>query len=114
MTLADINDTVYQQLPSVHRVLGGRRLINRIVRRAVAGWPVPVLEQCDARETDVVGKYYSREIERAVKAEVQMGFLAMLIFSAMVQEIVRILVRWWLERHENRNQMRLLVREARQ
>jgi hypothetical protein len=42
-----------------------------------------------------------------------MGFFTLLIFSALVQEIVQILVRWWMETVENRTQMRLLVREAR-
>ncbi len=43
----------------------------------------------------------------------QMGFFTLLIFSALVQEIVKILVRWWMEKSENRSEMRLLSSEAR-
>lgn len=109
MTLNELQNHVWDRLPTVQR-MAGRRIANRVVRRAVAGWPVPVLEQCDQGEAAVVAKYYTRTVERAVRADMQMGFLAMLVFSSMVQEVVRILVRWWLD---NRTHMRLLVREAR-
>lgn len=112
MTLPDLESHVWDRLPTVQR-MAGRRLANRIVRRAVSGWPIPVLEQCDEGETAVVAKYYTRTVERSVRADMQMGFLTLLIFSALVQEIVKILVRWWMEKGENRTQMRLLVREAR-
>lgn len=109
MTLNELQNHVWDRLPTVQR-MAGRRIANRVVRRAVAGWPVPVLEQCDQGEAAVVAKYYTRTVERAVRADMQMGFLAMLVFSSMVQEVVRILVRWWID---NRTHMRLLVREAR-
>ena len=83
------------------------------MRRAVAGWPIPVLEQCDDAEAAVVAKYYTRTVERSVRADMQMGFFTLLIFSALVQEIVKILVRWWMEKSENRSQMRLIAKEAR-
>jgi hypothetical protein len=111
MTLDGLGQQVWDELPALYRV-GGRRLCSRIVRRAVATWPSPVLEQCDAEQSAVVGKYHARSVERSVRANYQMGFLAMLIFSAMVQEIVRILVRWWLERGEHRDAMRQLSAEA--
>ena len=48
MNLDQLQTHVWEQLPTVPRTLGGRRIVNRIVRRAVKGWPIPVLEQCDA------------------------------------------------------------------
>jgi hypothetical protein len=60
-----------------------------------------------------VAKYYTRTVERSVRADMQMGFFTLLIFSALVQEIVKILVRWWMEKSENRSQMRLIAKEAR-
>ena len=113
MTLRELETHVWDRLPTLQRVGCGRLIANRIVRRAVIGWPVPVLEQCDDAEAAVVAKYYTRTVERAVRSEMQMGFLALVVFSALVQEVVKILVRWWLERSENRSHMRLLVREAR-
>lgn len=112
MTLNDMEAHVWDRLPTLQR-MAGRRLVSRVVRRAVVGWPIPVLEQCDAAQSEIVAKHYTREVERAVRADMQMGFWTLLIFSALVQEIVRIMVRWWLERQEHRTDMRLLTREAR-
>jgi hypothetical protein len=112
MTLTDLETHVWDRLPTLQRV-AGRRIANRVVRRAVAGWPIPVLEQCDDAEAAVVAKYYTRTVERSVRADMQMGFFTLLIFSALVQEVVKILVRWWMEKSENRSQMRLISKEAR-
>jgi hypothetical protein len=112
MTLTDLETHVWDRLPTLQRV-AGRRIANRVVRRAASGWPIPVLEQCDDAEAAVVAKYYTRTVERAVRADMQMGFFTLLIFSALVQEVVKILVRWWMEKSENRSQMRLIAKEAR-
>ena len=113
MTLSDLQSHVWDRLPSIPRTLGGRRIVNRIVARAVRTWPVPVLEQCDAAQTQVVAKHYTRTVERAVKHEYGMGILLTLVLSALVSEVVKILVRWWLESRENKDAMRLLTSEAR-
>ena len=113
MTLDELQSHVWSQLPAVPRTLGGRRIVNRIVARAVRGWPVPVLEQCDAGETQVVAQHYTKTVERAVRHEYGMGILLTLVLSALVSEVVKILVRWWLERSENREAMRQMSSEAR-
>ena len=113
MTLSELQSRVYDQLPSVPRMLGGRLLVNRIVRRAVVNWPVPVLEQCDEAEANVVGHHMAKSVERAVRQEVGMGIILTLVLGALVQEVVKILIRWWLERDEHRTAMRLMIREAR-
>jgi hypothetical protein len=112
MTLTDLETHVWDRLPTLQRI-AGRRIVDRVVRRAASGWPIPVLEQCDDAEAAVVAKYYTRTVERAVRADMQMGFFTLLIFSALVQEVVKILVRWWMEKSENRSQMRLIAKEAR-
>lgn len=112
MTLDGIEQHVWDRLPTLQR-MAGKRITNRVVRRAIAAWPIPVLEQCDEAEAQVVAKYYTRTVERSLRADMQMGFFTLLIFSALVQEVVKILVRWWLEKNENRSQMRLLSKEAR-
>jgi hypothetical protein len=111
MTLDELQTHVWEQLPTVPRTLGGRRIVNRIVRRAVKGWPIPVLEQCDASATQVVAKHYTKTVERAVKHEYGMGIILTLVLSALVSEVVKILVRWWLERQENREAMRAIASE---
>lgn len=110
MTLAEVQESVWQELPSVRRHLVGRRLVDRIVSRAVRGWPVPVLEQCDAGEADIVGTHMARSLERAVRQEVGMGIILTLVLSAVISEIVKALIRRWME---NRQAMRQLVGEVR-
>lgn len=113
MTLSELQSRVYDQLPSVPRMVGGRLLVNRIVRRAVVNWPVPVLEQCDEAEANVVGHHMAKSVERSIRQEVGMGIILTLVLGALVQEVVKILIRWWLESRENKDAMRLLTREAR-
>ena len=54
MTLSDLQTHVWDRLPTLQRTLAGRRIVSRIVTSVVRGWPIPVLEQCDAGETQVV------------------------------------------------------------
>lgn len=112
MTIHDLESYVWDRLPSMRRSLAGRRAVGRVVRRAVKTWPVPVLEQCDAGEAEVVGVHLARSIERNMRHEVGMGILLTLVLSAVISEVVKILVRWWLERQENQADMRILVRES--
>ena len=112
MTIHDLESYVWDRLPSMRKTLAGRRIVGRVVRRAVRTWPVPVLEQCDAGETEVVGVHLARSIERNMRHEVGMGIILTLVLSALISEVVKILVRWWLERKENRADMMTLVRGA--
>jgi hypothetical protein len=113
VTLDELHAHVWDRLPTLSRTVAGRRVVSRIVSSAVRGWPVPVLEQCDAEQTQVVAKYYTRTVERNARHEYGMGIILTLVLGALVQEIVKILVHWWLERQENRAAMRLLIREVR-
>lgn len=113
MTVNEMDTYVWDRLPTMQRTLAGRRVVGRIVRRAIVGWPVPVLEQCDDGQTQIVAKHYTKTVERAVRQELGMGIILTLVLGALVQEVVKILVRWWLERQENRTALRLMLREAR-
>jgi hypothetical protein len=64
-------------------------------------WPIPVLYQCDAKQTEVVAKHFARRLERQER-EYGMGFIASIILAAIISEIVKILIRRWLE---NRSEM---------
>lgn len=112
MTLAEMQQHVWDHMPTLQR-LAGRRLVDRVVRRAVSSWPVAVLEQCDEAQGAVVGQHYGRSTERAVRGEMQIGILAMFLLSAVVQVVVRMLIEWWFEHSEHRRAMRAMVREAR-
>ena len=112
MTIHDLEAYVWERLPSMRRTMAGRHAVGRVVHRTVKTWPVPVLEQCNADETEVVGKQLAKNIERNMRHEVGMGIILTLVLSALVSEVVKILVRWWLERQENQADMRILVRES--
>jgi hypothetical protein len=112
MTIHDLEAYVWERLPKLQRTLAGRYIAGRVVRRAVRTWPVPVLEQCNAGEAEVVGVHLARSLERQARQEFGMGILLTLVLSALISEVVKILVRWWLERQENQADMRTLVRES--
>lgn len=109
MTLDALTDEVWNGLP-LKRHLAGRRVVGRIVAAAVRTWPVAVMEQCDDHQMDVVGKFHARAVERAVRREYGMGILLTLILSALVQEVVKLLIEWW---RNHRSEMRALTAECR-
>lgn len=113
MTLDGIEKHVWDRLPTLNRTVAGRRIVNRITRQALRNWPIPVLEQCDEGQTQIVAKHYTKSVERAVKQDIKMGIILTLVLSALISEVVKILVRWWLSTGENRQAMRLLAREVR-
>lgn len=101
MTRHELIAQVYDELPKT-RYLLGRRRVERLIARAIKKWPVPVLYQCDAQQTVVVGEHLARNVERQERAEYGMGLFASIILGAIVSEIVKVLVRRWLE---NRTEM---------
>lgn len=110
MTRHELTDMVYDRLPWRLR-LAGRDVVSRVVEDAVRTWPVPVLRQCDSGETEVVGTFLARSLKRR-SHQYGTGIILTLILSAVISEVVKILIRWWLERRENREAMMQLV-EAR-
>jgi len=100
MTRDELIADVWDSLP-VRKHLLGRERVNRIVERALKEWPVPVLYQCDAKQTHVVAKHFARRLERQER-EYGMGFLASIILAAIVSEIVKRIVQRWLD---NRKEM---------
>lgn len=101
MTRDELEQYVWEQL-SARKFLAGRKRINRLTHRTLRNWPVPVMRQCDEAESQVVGKYLARTIERQERAEVGMGFVAAVILSALIGEIIKILLRKWFESGEGR------------
>lgn len=101
MTRDELDAYVWENL-SARKLLAGRDRVRRITTRALRSWPVAVLAQCDDAESMVVGNYMSRNIERSERHEYGMGFLASVVFAAIIGEIVKLLMRRWLERRESR------------
>lgn len=101
MTRSELIAEVWEELPK-SRYLLGRRRVDRLIDNAIRRWPVAVLYQCDAGETQVVGQHLAKSVERQERAEYGMGFFASIILAAIISEIVKILIRRWLE---NRTEM---------
>jgi len=96
MTREEFQSEVWESLPARKHLLGRRR-VDAIVARALKDWPVAVLYQCDPQQTAVVGQHLAKSIERQERAEYGMGFIASIILAAIISEIVKILIRRWLE-----------------
>jgi hypothetical protein len=103
MTRHELADCVYSELPWRLR-LAGRDVVGRVVEDAVRLWPVPVLRHCDVGESEVVGRFLSRSLRRRSQ-HYGTGIILTLLLSAVISEVVKILLRWWLERRENRAAM---------
>jgi hypothetical protein len=100
MTREELVADVWDSLP-VRKHLLGRERVGRIVERALKEWPIPVLYQCDAGQTQIVAKHFARRLERQER-EYGMGFLASIILAAIISEIVKKIVQRWLD---NRGEM---------
>ena len=95
MTREELVADVWDSLP-VRKHLLGRERVGRIVERALKEWPIPVLYQCDAGQTQIVAKHFARRLERQER-EYGMGFLASIILAAIISEIVKKIVQRWLD-----------------
>lgn len=103
MTRTELADYVYAELPWRLRI-AGRDTVGRIVEDAVRLWPIPVLRQCDAGESQVVGSFLARSLRRRSQ-QYGTGIILTIVLSALISEAVKILLRWWLERREHREAM---------
>jgi hypothetical protein len=95
MTLEELIADVWDSLPMRKHLLGRER-VGRIVERALKEWPIPVLYQCDAQQTQVVAKHFAKRLERQER-EYGMGFIASIILAAIISEIVKKIVQRWLD-----------------
>jgi len=95
MTRDELTADVWDSLPMRKHLLGRER-VGRIVERALREWPIPVLYQCDAGQTQIVAKHFARRLERQER-EYGMGFLASIILATIISEIVKKIVQRWLD-----------------
>jgi hypothetical protein len=109
MTQAELSDYVWRRM-SVRKYAIGRRRVAELTARAVRQWPVGVLRQCTPEECQIVGQYLQKSLERNAKAEYGMGVILTIVLGALLSELVKILLRWWLESDQNRKAMMELHR----
>lgn len=110
MTRDELDAYVWSQL-SVRKHAAGRRVVSRIVADAVRDWPSAAMARSDHGEVQAFGSIYAKSLAR--RGNYGMGIILTLVLGALVQEVVKILIRWWLERSEHQEAMLMLVRESR-
>ena len=97
----DLDAYVWQQL-SARKHLAGKPLVARLVRRAVRKWPHVALSQTRPGQYGIVTDEIAKSIERSERQNFQMGILLTLVLGVLIQEIVKAILRWWLETASNR------------
>jgi hypothetical protein len=96
---------VWSQL-SVRKHAAGRRVVSRIVADAVRDWPSAAMARSDHGEVQAFGSIYAKSLAR--RGNYGMGIILTLVLSALISEVVKILIRWWLEGRDNRAAMQAM------
>jgi hypothetical protein len=105
MTSDELDAYVWSQL-SVRKHAAGRRVVSRIVADAVRDWPSAAMARSDRGEVQAFGSIYAKSLAR--RGNYGMGIILTLVLSALVSEVVKTLIRWWLESRENRAAMQAM------
>ena len=101
MSLEDLDAYVWSQL-SLRRYAAGRALVARLTRRVVRKWPHAVMAENRPESYAAVTEGIVRSIERSERQQYGMGIILTLVLSALISEIVKAVLRWWLESARNR------------
>lgn len=99
MILAELQQHVYSQL-SLRKHLAGRAVCDRIIRRAVRTLPAGVMCQSRPREMQRLAQQTVSDIVRH-EHSIGCGIILTLILSALIGEIVKLLIAWWRASHEH-------------
>jgi len=109
VTRDELDAYVWSQL-SVRKHAAGRRVVSRIVADAVRDWPSAAMARSDHGEVQAFGSIYAKSLARR-QQQYGMGIILTLVLSALISEVVKTLIRWWLESRDNRAAMQAM-REA--
>jgi hypothetical protein len=104
MSLEDLDAYVWQQL-SARRHMAGKALVSRLAHRVVRKWPHVAMSQTRPEQYAVVTDEIARSIERSERQNYKMGIILTLVLGVLIQEIVKAVLRWWLESASNRIQL---------
>ena len=101
MSLEDLDAAVWASL-SVRKHAAGRALVSRLTRRVVRKWPSVAISQARPDSYGVMLEQVGHSIERSERQNIQMGIILSLILGALIQEIVKAVLAWWLKSASNR------------
>lgn len=108
MTLDDLKNHVWRDMPPIRKRLVGRRVVDDCVQLAVENWSGDYLAACAGNhERHVYATAMLGQIKRAYqpvsgREPQEFGFIWVVILQGVVSAIVQWLIRWWLERRANR------------
>lgn len=113
MTIDELVNEMWGDLPPIRKRLAGRDAVRRIVVDAVQEWSSEYLMAChDNAQRDVYAAELARRLERRYIGQQEYGFAMMtVILVALISAVVQWLVKWWLDRNFNREQMQAWQRE---
>jgi len=102
MSYIELQEHVWSQL-SLRKRLAGRVACDRILRRAVRVLPTGMMSQSNPTEQDQLMRQTQSDIVRHERHNsVTVGsILLTIILSALVSEVIKLLIAWWRSRSEN-------------
>ena len=111
MTLDELKQEIWSQLP-VRKLVVGRRRVHNWVELAIENWQEEEFGAAPEgyqRELVVQGVVQSiRRMDEVMSDEEpkQYGFLWMLLLSGLVSLVVQLLLKWWFQDDQNKAAMR--------
>jgi hypothetical protein len=111
MTLNDLKDTIWRQLP-LRKILLGREAVDDLVELTVHNWEAEPLNHCTTdAQRQVVLRNTLHSVRRGYQVisgkdvdEYSMFFWPILL-QAIASLVVQLIMRWWLEARMNRVRM---------
>ena len=101
MSYPELQEHVWSRL-SLRKRLAGRSNCDRILRRLVRSLPLGMVGASNQVEQDRLAKHTAAAVVRQEKHNnVTMGIILTIILSALVSEMVKVLLAWWRSRSEN-------------
>ena len=102
MSYSELQEHIWSQL-SLRKRLAGRAACDRILRRAVRVLPTGMMSQSNPTEQNRLMKQTQSDIVRHERhSSVTVGsILLTIILSALVSEVIKLLIAWWRARSEN-------------
>jgi hypothetical protein len=84
---------------SARKHLAGRKRVAWMVAQAVEIWPAD-----EFRESEIpsVEEYLRETILYRMKSEPRYGFIWTILLSALLSQVIRLIIEWWLNKAENR------------
>lgn len=117
MTRDELDEYVWKRLP-MRKYMAGRRVVDDLVALAVENWEGEYLGHAASEEgREVVAMSIAARVKRghqllSGKEPQEYGMMWMLLLGALVNAVVQILVKWWLERQSHRVMLAGWQREA--